>query len=82
MARSAEVSEIVSWLALTNVAAWKMPLKVTVEELRNPVPLIVNAWGTAPAASEAGLSWLIAGTGLSEEAVTVMVAGAKLTGSD
>ena len=42
MARSADVSEIVSWLALTNVAAWEMPLKVTVEELRNPAPLIVN----------------------------------------
>ena len=42
VARSAEVSEIVSWPALTNVAAWEMPLKVTVEESRNPVPLIVN----------------------------------------
>ena len=38
VARSAEVSEIMSWLALTNVAAWEVPLKVTVDEAVNPVP--------------------------------------------
>ena len=71
MARSAKVSEIVSWLPLPYVVTWEIPLKVTAEEVRNPVPLIINAWGAAPTASEAGRSDVIAGTGLFGEAVTV-----------
>src|ERR1035441_6632422 len=44
-----------------------MPLKATADEVRNPVPLIVRDWATAPTGSEAGESAVIAGTGFSEE---------------
>jgi hypothetical protein len=48
-----------------------MPLKVTVDEAMNPVPLIVNVWGAAAAASEDGFRPVIVGTGLPAVAVTV-----------
>ena len=46
-------------------------MNVTVDEARNPVPLIVSVLGAAPAASEAGRSEVIDGAGLFGEAVTV-----------
>ena len=40
-------------------------MKVTVEEVRNPVPLMVSVWAAEPAGSEEGTSGrVIVGTGL------------------
>jgi hypothetical protein len=65
------VSDIVSWLALTKVAAWVTPLNVTVDDARNPVPLIVSLCAADPATTEVGLSCVIVGTGLLKGGVTV-----------
>jgi hypothetical protein len=47
------------------VAACAVPLKVTVDEVRNPVPLIVSVWVADPAGSEAGdKGGVITGLGL------------------
>ncbi len=62
--RSAVVSEIVSRPVPTYVGVWAIPLKVTVEFAKNPVPLMVSVCGTAPAGSELGDSEDIEGTGL------------------
>jgi uncharacterized membrane protein len=45
-----------------------------VEALRNPAPLIVRVWATAPKAKDAGESEVIVGTGLVGGAVTVTLA--------
>jgi hypothetical protein len=65
VARSADVKPIVSCVALTKVAVWLLPLKVTVEEGRKPVPLIVSSWDVDPTGKEVGTSGrVIVGTGL------------------
>ena len=64
VARSLAVGEIVSWVVFTNVGVWAMPLKVTVEVKRNPVPLIVRLSGAAPTVRELGVREEIEGTGL------------------
>jgi hypothetical protein len=55
-----------------------MPLNVTVDDERNPVPLIVSVWGAAPAASEDGFRPDIVGTGLLEGALTLAEADPTL----
>ena len=50
-------------------------LKVTVETLKNPVPLMVSVCAVAPAVSEEGDSDVTAGTGLVAD--TVKLAGAE-----
>src|SRR6266702_4524496 len=54
VARSKADRLIVNWLALTNVAEWFTPLKVTAEEGTNPKPLMVSDCGVASTAREAG----------------------------
>ena len=74
MARSPALSEIVSSLALTNAAAWLMPLNVTVDEARNPVPLIVSACDGELTGRDAGSKGrVIVGAGLLA-GITVMLA--------
>ena len=41
-----------------------MPLKVTLDDERNPVPLIVSGCGVAPTVNEVGESAVTVGTGL------------------
>jgi hypothetical protein len=66
---------MVSWLALTYVAECATPLKLTVEVVRNPVPLIVSVCADEPAAREVGDNDETVGTGLLAETV-------KLTADD
>ena len=64
VARSDEVSEIVSWVALRKSVECTMPSNVTVDEARKPVPLIVSVRGVESTINEAGASEVIVGTGL------------------
>jgi hypothetical protein len=75
VARSAVVSGIVNWLALTKLAVCAVLLNVTVEELRNPVPLMVSVCAADPTGRELGDRDVIAGTGL--PAVTVKLSAAE-----
>ena len=51
-------------LELTRLAAWAVPLKVTVEEERNPVPPIVKVCAAAPTSEVLGDNDVMLGTGL------------------
>jgi hypothetical protein len=64
VARSLALRKIVSWVVFTNVGVCAMPLSVTVEFVRNPVPLIVRFCGGAPTVTEVGEREVIEGTGL------------------
>jgi len=61
---------IVSLFIPTKVAACATPLKVTVEESTNPIPLTVRSWDAAPALATLGNRELIVGTGLPDDPVT------------
>jgi hypothetical protein len=60
-ARSPVLTEIVSWVALTYVAACAEPLYVTVEEAKKFAPLIVSVCAAAPAVTEVGERVVMAG---------------------
>jgi hypothetical protein len=64
---------MVSWLPFTKVEVCAIPLKVTVDAVRNPVPLMVSVCDAAPAPNEAGERAVMVGRGLLEGA-TVTVA--------
>jgi hypothetical protein len=51
-------------LELTRLAAWAVPLKVTVEEERNPVPAIVKVCEAAPTSEVLGDNEVMLGAGL------------------
>jgi hypothetical protein len=70
VARSPEVREIASWLALTNVGVCETPLNVTVDAVKKPLPLIPRTCGVAPTDNELGVRFVIAGIGLLEELPT------------
>jgi hypothetical protein len=57
------VRAIVSSVLLTKVVVRVVPLKLTVEVLKKPVPLIVRVCAAAPTATELGEREVIAGTG-------------------
>jgi hypothetical protein len=63
VARSLAVRAIVSWVELMKVRVCAMPLKVTVEFERKPVPVIVKFCGVALAGREAGERDAITGRG-------------------
>jgi hypothetical protein len=75
--RSDAVSVIVSWPLLTNNAGCKMPLKVTVDEPMNPLPLIVNTSRPELTVADVGDKPVIDGWGLSA-AVTVKLTDCEL----
>jgi len=64
VARSAVVSPIVSCVPLTNVDVRVEPLKLTVEEFKKLLPLMVRACAGEPTVIELGESEVTAGTGL------------------
>jgi hypothetical protein len=70
VARSALVSEIVSWVLLTKVVVRLEPLKLTDEVLKKPVPLMVRVCAPAPTRTEPGEREVMAGTGLQTEKIT------------
>ena len=77
-ARSDTLSVMPSWLLLTKDDVWRTPLKVTEEEVTNPVPLIISAKEELlPAGEEDGERLVIVGRGLAAEGWTV-----KLTAFD
>lgn len=63
-AMSLAESEIVSCDAFTKLAVWDTPLKVTVEAVVRPDPLIVSVCDCDPAACSVGDRDVIDGTGL------------------
>ena len=61
--RSAAVSVVCNCVAFTKETGCETPLKVSVEELRNPDPFMVRATWFDPTAAEEGDSDVIAGCG-------------------
>jgi hypothetical protein len=64
VAMSAAAIAAVTWVALTNVVAFALPLKVTPDPATNPVPFTVSVNAAPPAAALVGESVVIAGAGL------------------
>jgi hypothetical protein len=77
LARSALLSVMDSWLALTNVAVCGDPLNVTVEEATKPLPVIVRVSAPLPAEAEDGDRLATVGAGLLA-ACTVKLTGAEV----
>src|ERR1051325_795585 len=63
VARSEELTMMVSWLLLTKVEVCGAPLKVTVEEGMKPPPLMVSVNELEPAGAELGDRLVMDGSG-------------------
>lgn len=66
VARSQALSKIVTWLLATKDCGWGAPLRVTVEERMNPLPLIVSVNELVPTVTDDGDRLLTVGCGLGE----------------
>ena len=73
-ANSAEFTSMLNWVVLMKVVGYGIPLKLTEEEEKKPLPLIVRTSDPDPAGTAVGDKLVIVGCGLTNTSVVVIVA--------